>query len=439
MSTSLWRLVGLSFLIALSSHLLAEIIRRFFVYSSFPYALADISLVFAAAFVLPKCRVKVSTILLGFLIVYVLVGGISLGVSGNSPLLFLVGLRPLVLALSCYAVAIGYFKTAPDPQNALLNILFSLTLIVFVVGVLQVVMGVDSYITKLPDAAWTEGGGRGDYVGGDFGGLDFFRPTSIFMHTGRLGQFSFFTVIVLLSAAVTTKGHWKSRYLFAFIAILLVLLSGQRSAMLFAILGFILLIGLQKNSKAFFGLGVVGFFAAAVLFVLDSDLSRLVIARFSSGFTGSDDRVSESFLGASVGFEKFFLFGEGLGFFSFGGQPYGGKIYYEYMPRFGGGGENGWLRIQGESGNPGLIVFLTMVIWISSVSFRRFLAEKNQAFRAIHFSSGYIGVALSGWAITHDVFGNYLMLMQWFLVFGASSGLALRRPIKPAHTVVVHG
>jgi len=57
--------------------------------------------------------------------------------------------------------------------------------------------------------------------------------------------------------------------------------------------------------------------------------------RMASGFTGVAERGGEDGSRALVGLARYPLMGEGLGFFSLGGEIFGGQIYYSYMAQFG--------------------------------------------------------------------------------------------------------
>lgn len=415
------------FIFGFSAHLIAEAVRRFFLYSNSTYLIADIVLVGAAC-----CSVAISSIRIDrsvgvLLFCYVMWGIFSLLVNEGSSLLLLVGVRPIILALAGFVLAEIMFRVHSKPDGVFFNTCGAWTLVILAVAIAQIFAGVDAAINQLPADAGVEGGGRGDYgANGVF--LEWlFRPTSIFMHTGRLGQFAFFlSVVACLRLFMTEKASFTPR-VYALLAIVLVIVSGQRAAGVFLLISCAL--GIAKfGSREILvrSISIMVVVLVAATFV-PGDARDVILGRFASGFTGGIDRAVETTQYWETGLWKFPVFGMGLGFFSFGALPFGGAIYYEYMPRFGGGGENSWLRVQGEVGFPGFVMFLGVITMIVLKSYRRAFTDNNTEARVIHLASLMFALSTGIWALTHDVFGNYLHLFGLFVLFGASCGLASRR------------
>lgn len=417
-------ILAVLFISSISIHLIAEAVRRFLIYSNSVYLLADIALIITAIFSAKIGSFRfdrdVACLLTGFLVF----GIVSSLVAQEHPALILVGIRPLVLALAAFVVAENLYRYHPRADVIFIHTIGVWSIIILIAGILQISSGIDAPINILPSDPNNEfGGGRGDYAG-EGGIIEWiFRPTSIFMHTGRLGQYSFFLSLSLCLTLLLSSYASNLLRMYVLFSIMLVVISGQRAAGVF-------LIASCLSTVAFFGsrreiLRLLSLFLGiALAFLLaTNDLINVIFDRFSSGFTDGSNRVFDMTRHWDVGFLKFLFFGHGLGFFSFGSSEYGGAIYYEYMARLGGGGENSWLRIQGETGIPGLLFFISTILVIIIKSYKRSrLAVASR--RLIHLICIFFSLSACAWAFTHDVFGNYLYTMGIFFLFGASSGLS---------------
>lgn len=405
---------------------MAEFIRRFFYFSNSVYLAADFILITCAALAFRGSRPRLDRELTILLAAYVLWGMASLLYSQSNALLGLVGLRPLVLSVAVYFIAEKYFRSIEGAEHTFYKTIGLSLVLILGVAVVQIASGAEAAVNALPNDLNAEFGGRGDYVAAGGGLAWLFRPTSIFMHTGRLGQYSFFLALTLL-LPILLKREVDGRYwALALLAILLVLVSGQRAAGVFLVSAGIMTVFLFGSKKLLARTIFAAIIVTLFFIVISPELREIVLTRFASGFIGGIDRVIEMTKHWGVGFSKYPVFGQGLGFFSFGGKAFGGQIYYEFMPRFGGGGENAWLRIQGETGVPGLLIFVGLIATVAIKSYRRARLATNSD-RSIHLSSCFFAFFSMFWALTHDVYGNYLFLIPMFLLFAASAGLARKR------------
>jgi O-antigen ligase len=406
---------------------MAEIIRRFFYYSVLPYLLADIIFILITIISYKTLHsINIAYILRIFLI-YIIWGVFCLTLNQASPFLIIVGLRPFILALCAFIIASSYFKTGSNPIKTLLNITIFWVVVTCSIAILQIYLGIDAGINQLPDEVSSSlGGGRGDFVAGN-GELmveGLFRPTSIFMHTGRYGQFTFISSIFLISYVMFTNKTSTWYKLATFITFINVILSGQRSSLFFLVIGILFMLFYLKNLKSLFTIIIgVSFITIISALFISEDLQSLLIFRFGSAFTESSSRASEQG-GALIDLMDYFLLlGKGIGYFTFGSIPFNGEIFYEFVAELNYiGGENSWLRILGETGLIGLIlfgfiVFLLIIQCISNIK-KNQVVEENM----LHFTAAYSLIAISIWGLTHDVFSNYLMLIFVFFYIGASNG-----------------
>ncbi|MRH78512.1 hypothetical protein GH984_07310 [Spiribacter sp. C176] len=414
---------------AISAHLIAEVLRRFLGWSDLAYGLADMFVLTAALVVIVGYGIRLDKRIIIAFGIYVFFGVASHLGSGHPIILVAVGLRPLVLGIAVYAIAEVAFSRVPDTSRRLRAVLSVWLVIITVVAVYQIEAGVSAPINQIEGLPR---GGRGD----PYGGLDWlFRPTSIFMHTGRFGQFTFFLALIFVLPILSRRRHNLGVLLLAGCALFAVLLSGQRAAFVLLILAVLGIVLLQKRGRLALRLGtlltaIFGVVAAANARVLEAVVDRVV-----SGFLGGFERVAEQGAGWSTGFMTYPLLGEGLGFFSLGAEPFGGEIYYSYMGRFGGGGENSWLSIQGEVGILGVAAFAVGLLLIVSRALRAYIRSGGPNGRnwEWHIAAAVFPLALSLWALTHHVFSNYLHMIALFTLFGASAGLERRRLLSQAN------
>ena len=417
---------------AISAHLFAEVLRRFFGWSDVAYGLADLIVLSVALAVIIKYGLRLDSRIVTAFGIYVFLGVAGHLWSGHPIILVAVGLRPLVLGIAVYAIAEVAFSRVPDASRRLRAVLSIWLVTITVVAVYQIEAGVSAPINQIQGLP---SGGRGD----PYGGLDWlFRPTSIFMHTGRFGQFTFFLALIFVLPILSRRPHSLGEWSLASISLFAVLISGQRAAFVLLILAILGVIFFQKRGRLAFRAGgllavIFGLVAAANARVLEA-----VVDRVASGFLGGFERVAEQGAGWSTGFMTYPLLGEGLGFFSLGAESFGGEIYYSYMGRFGGGGENSWLSIQGEAGILGVAAFAVALLLVVSRALKAYVRTggPNGENWEWHIAAAVFPLALSLWALTHHVFSNYLHMIALFTLFGASAGLERRRLSRQGKTYV---
>ena len=315
---------------AISAHLIAEVARRFWGWSDLAYGLADMVVFAAALVVIVRYGVRLDKRILLAFGVYVLFGVASHLGSGHPVVLVAVGLRPLVLGLAVYAIAEVAFRRIADAPGQLREVMSVWLIIITAVADYQIHDGVGAPINEIEGVPR---GGRGDPYGLDW----LFRPTSIFMHTGRFGQFTFFLALLFVLPILSRRRHSLVEWLLGGVALFAMFLSGQRAAFIlfvFAIVGIMLL---QQRRRLALRLGVLLSVIFGVVAAANARVLEAVVDRVVSGFLGGFGRVAEQGAHWGVGVMTYPLLGEGLGFFSLGAEAFGGEIYYSFMGRFGGG------------------------------------------------------------------------------------------------------
>jgi len=406
--------------VGLSAHIVAEAARRLLFVSDIAYLMADavvLSLAFVAiwlgGFRLDR-RIAV------FFLLYVLAGVFGHLRGEHSPFLIAVGLRPLILGLAIYTIAENAFRINQDTARIIKKALAYWLIVITGLAVYQIDAGMWAPINEIPGITF---GGRGNL----YGGLDWlFRPTSIFMHTGRFGQYSFFLALVFVLPALIAARANKSVWFLAALAVFSVFMSGQRSSFVMLSLVFLGTMILMGQLKIFIRLVLGLCIILTIIAIVNLDVFFAFTERMASGFTGAAERGGEDGSRALVGLARYPLMGEGLGFFSLGGEIFGGQIYYSYMAQFGGGGENSWLSTQGEAGILGVMFYALALLLIIIKSYGNFKASSKSHATDIswHLAAAFFPCAMSLWALTHHVFSNYLQMIALFFLFGASVGVA---------------
>jgi hypothetical protein len=212
-------------------------------------------------------------------------GVISWLIDQPSPMLIFVGLRPLLLGACAYVIAASFFRVADEPLITMLHTIVFWVILSFSVGSFQIYSGVYAAVNELPDAAESLNGGRGDFVANGDTLEGIFRPTSIFMHTGKLGQFAFMTTLLLWVTALLSNDRKIKVAWPAVIAGFLVLLSGQRAAFLFLVIAVLWLLIRSGNTKTLVRVGLVCiFFASVMTQFISGDIADLISSRFSGRF-----------------------------------------------------------------------------------------------------------------------------------------------------------
>ena len=409
--------------LSISAHLIAEVLRRFLGWSDLAYGVADIVVLAAALVVIVKYGVRLDKRIIMAFGVYVFFGVASHLASGHPVVLVAVGLRPLVLGLAMYAIAEVAFRRIADAPRQLRAVMSVWLIIITAVAVYQIYAGVGAPINEIEGVPR---GGRGD----PYGGLEWlFRPTSIFMHSGRFGQFTFFLALVFVLPILSRRRHDLAEWLLGCVALFAVLLSGQRAAFVLFIVAVSGIMLLQQRRRLALRLGSLLTAIFSVVAAANARVLEAVADRAISGFLGGFERVAEQGAHWNVGFLQYPVVGEGLGFFSLGAEAFGGEIYYSYMGRFGGGGENSWLSIQGEAGIFGVAAFAVALLLVVQRAWGAYQLNGGSRGRGWewHISAAIFPLALSLWALTHHVFSNYLHMIALFTLFGASAGLERRR------------
>ncbi|MEX2164529.1 MAG: hypothetical protein WD823_09835 [Sulfuricaulis sp.] len=397
--------------------LLAEVLRKYVIHSNVVFLVSEavvVSCALATLVVRPRKEVVLlifwTVLLVGWALVSTLFGH-------QETMLGLVGVRAIIVPVSILIVSFYFVRSRGpgDVARVLYGVATFWLLGMATVAILQLMLGLTHPMNQFAEGlGGDERAGIGDYTVENVGVEGIFRPTSIFLHTGKFGQVAFIlaTYCLFYRAAVAAQGLRGILRSVGEFSVLVV--TGQRAAILAYCVAFILLhispvklIRIIPWLAVFLVLGVIAVDARPEV----ADAANLIGARVWSGVVDIPERFSGNFLEPyeSV-LEKFGLFGAGAGAFSLGSSQWGGRPLYDVINV--GIAENSWLRIWAEQGFFGVLLWGVLLGGLFVSAIRGSLWRRGQVGSEgrlerglLHFNAFQI-VALSLWANTHDVLGS---------------------------------
>lgn len=428
-----WKIATASALISLL--LLAEVTRKYIFPTNSVLVVAE-ALAVLTAIALTMRSMARSALPLGAAILSLVAWKmLSIIVGHQDVLLGLVGLRGFLVPCAFLFIGIALARrVGTGTMAALIYATFTVWLVVIgVVMGLQLVAGHDHWLNALPEGFGDEQAGIGNYTVGDLGVDYLFRPTSIFLHTGKAGAVIFVLAAYRLCYALSTiKGSWQLARV-ALLDVLVLLLSGQRAAMLGSVFsGLMFIAGRVRRILVtrFFAVGMLAVGAvagiASAMNLSDGALAQvasLMWARFVSGITGIPLRLEDNVIAPrSYVMATFGLRPAGMGAFSFGSSSFGGQPLDEVVPF--GTAENTWLRLLAEEGI--FVLVGEAILWISLCVFairrgiKRDGYQVRQLARSISQGAGIILAVLMLWANTHDILGSTVPMSLSMTLLGVS-------------------
>ncbi|MDH3273564.1 MAG: O-antigen ligase family protein [Gammaproteobacteria bacterium] len=352
------------------------------------------------------------------------------------------GIRDIFMPFMC-GLCSAYFVTA-FADRALVGAMRTVNvwiILIACVAVLQLVLGQGHPINELP--IFDKGTGIGDYAAGDVGLSFMFRPTSIFMHTGKFGQ-AIFLLVLFKWTSIIFGAHKLLRWPGWFMAtipfdLVALIASGQRAAMLLLILfliaaGPFMIVKVRRQRTAtpatakarnmylrivlfsVLVLGVVGTLGA----LLEADVTELAWDRLLTVIDDVAVRGRENVaipMAELIG--EYLLSGSGAGYFNLGAEQFGGARALETLSTTGTA-ENSWLRLLAELGLPGLIITSILYGYVLWRAWRD-IGRGDKSFYGQQVFFVYWFISMLFWANTHDTLSNSVVM---YLGFGLS-GFAL--------------
>lgn len=406
-------------LILFNLPLLIEVLRRFGYYEAWPLLVVDGTAVIIALRTSLRQRrgpALVLTPLFWLSSAALSVWGISTALLVHgSPTILAVGLRGM-FGPWLFAMAVsGNMVRRHGSLERMAFFAQAWITVILVVAVIQLWSGAGAPVNRLVVAG--DGNGAGDYTVESLGlAVDgVFRPTSIFLHTGKYGQVCFtlvlFILVCVMDGALPGK-LWLAMLPVDFVALVV---SGERAAILL-ILAIGSLLPLRRVSwwqqRRVRRLSVVGVSTGAVLAMglfLAPEVRDLILWRVYSGIQDIPARLTDNLVVPGLAaIRRYGWVGEGAGFFTLGAQQFGGALIYEQSPEFATA-EDSWIRLICEQGILGLLLFATAWTELMRVAWRSRTHPEPEIRTPAIFALLWM-TSVSVWATTHDVMSNGVVM-----------------------------
>jgi hypothetical protein len=413
-------------LLVLNTPLIAEVVRKYLLHSQVVFFLEEALVLIVGAFVLIKGTGFPRRLPFAFWVsswLYLAWGLIGEMRSNNPLLIYSIGLGTAVLPLFHLVVSVAYCRD--NPSLAIKRYFWCISFWLVAIGIVaiaQIFSGQDGWFSQYGLGEI----GNGDYTVDGRGVAGLFRPTSIFMHTGKFGQTIF--AFVLFKFCVIFYRRSRPPLVVIMLAIWdigIIIISGQRSAFLFltfALATLALLASGRARFKLLSALILGAAISAVVAFALGAlkpEVVGIVRDRYLSAFTDIPSRINGNIIipiGAIL--DKYPFFGEGVGFYSIGAVRYGAKVIYEYLGE--GGAESSWIRTIGEVGFIGFIFYFSSIVNVVLTGLKAMLRSRSSDYKAVGSFLFLWLLSCMLWANTHDVFGNLISMCVGFGLAGCA-------------------
>lgn len=409
-----------------------EVFRRFINGSSYILVLIEFSLLL----IFFKRNYRNKFIKIFPYIFMLLFLGIALSITGENLLLLYIGLRPIIFMYIFYCIGKCISEDERELRIFLYHVLFW-SFIITSVSIIQVILGSGHWINhiRVPDGTMGFAGAGDTYF--SIAGLSVFRPTSIFMHTGKFGQTIFLFFLFSFAYLMIRPGYVaRTALLFSLVGIAV---SGQRAAMASAviILGVYLLKDVRSFGKYAFRGMLLLLAAIFLLWIFDPmvavGIMDGVYDRLASTFGTSGGRFEENAANWDIALSLGGLFGAGIGTYSLGSGIAGGSGSFLAIA------ENAWMRFVTEWGVVGSAV-VAAILLKSVLPLRRPYTSKLVMVNYLALPIALLSV----WCLTHDLLANYLTMAYFGLYLGllnaVPAGARLSKGAgSPTHWRHAHG
>lgn len=415
------------FLIILNLPILQEVIRKYFIPNDLVFLSADAITILSGLILMSRGRLNNEQIprmfwVLSFVVILWtlfihLMKGRHLGIYG-------IGLRTLFLPIFYLLISCYYVH---NDRRAAEKIFYSVNFWIIIIGLMafvQLSLGKSHPI----NAVWGQSGlGVGDFATHEKGVLipGLFRPTSIFMHTGKFGQVAFTLILFKWCyLAFCGKSYNKIFYLLILFDMAVIFSSGQRAAVVFLLLSVLLMFYFFINKpnvriSKFIHAIAIAVFGSVFLMIIAPDVALAIFERFYSAVESAPLRLKINFL-LPMGtiLDNYLLYGEGLGFFTFGSHIFGGTLAYKYVD-MAGLGESSLIRLCSEVGVICALIVIVAYFSLVAKSLRKYRLNKNSEIGAISLFFFIWILCLVLWCNTADVFANSVNTTLGYALSGA--------------------
>lgn len=417
--------------LVLSILFLAELVRKYIYPSTEVLAIGEAALVLIALFYAPVWLAAGIRRLLSLALASISWSLVSVMTGHQDLALAAVGVRGVAMPFVGLLVGVSICRRLGSQRFS--GLLYSFAgfwlCVIGAVALAQVWLGRDHWLNYVPPELFAdERMGIGDYTAGELGVDWLFRPTSIFLHTGKFGLVAFvlasYRAFHRAEASVSVRQWVFSTFWEAAVLVL----SGQRAATLFYLAGLsVVAIWLSRAQLKVRLTGAAAIVAigglVAVGLQAEDPGARVVAARLWSGLLEVSVRAENNlWVPFSFVVSKWLFKGEGAGAFSFGSVRFGGRPLYEVVPV--GSAENSWLRRIAEEGILGALLSAALLLSVAVMALRRARDERGYPQAGGFYWVPFEMAAMALWANTHDVLGNTITM---FLVFAFSGSIGAPR------------
>jgi hypothetical protein len=402
----------------LFSPILAEVIRKYVVWSNSVFtAHYAMIVVFLGLFLLKRTvqlRFVPQTLFTAACLVVAWVC-LQAPLAGVSPLALVIGISSYVIPVVALYLSVIAFATTARLAVYAFSVATVILIVSYGLGMLQIVGGPDSAFNYMPPGIENKIAGYPIATGS---GLDIgfmVRPASIYMHTAKFGS-----IVAVLSSFrlfyMYSANYSLPRIVLQVFAVDLpaLVVSGQRAAAIVYLTAlFVVLVrrGDAVSSILLLGGIIVVLVGSAAGLVPSSALSfgGIAVDRIASGLDEIPWRLQANILRPAIEvLERYLVIGEGPGVFSSGLRNFAESDYaleHVFLVT-----ENGWLRTAAELGLIGMLLFGLMLWTLATAGIR--LSGRFFNYLTV------LCLALALWSNTHDLFNNYVMMWQGFLLGG---------------------
>jgi hypothetical protein len=295
-----------------------------------------------------------------------------------------------------------------------LDILSLILVCISIFAVLQIHSTPTGLLNYVPTSqAMGSSGGFGGYAREveDLYGGNLFRPSLVFMVTGKYGTFVAAITVFMTSILLILKIRGLRFFIYISIILMANIVAMQR-AFFYPYLCFLVMLGIYRlimgnRSKLFFYTFVILIIPIALFSNNNPIYERLVtfpieiIQRFTDlGLLGSLFR------------SEIIYFGRGPGYFSNYSQALGGGFFSDYF-----GGEGGWHMLVANYGLILPIILVLCILYFLLLEWR--FIQKNQTSIECISLSTFIGFLLILWGYTHNIYASS------FFIFAAILTIAI--------------
>ena len=413
----------------LFSPILAEVIRKYVVWSNVVFIAHYAMIIAFLSLFLLKDTVRLRLVpqhLFTAACLVVAWACLQATLTGVSPLAFVIGTSSYVIPVVALYLSVVAFATTARLAVYSFWAATAILIMSYGLGILQIIGGPDNTFNYMPPGVESKIAG---YAVAADSGLDIrfmVRPASIYMHTGKFGSIvavlSLFRLFYMYSA-----NYSLPRIALQVLAVDLpaLVVSGQRAAALVYLAALFVVVVRRGDAVSWILLlgGIIVLLVGSAAGLVPSTalpFGGVAVDRIASGLDEIPRRLEVLVLRPMIEvFERYLVIGEGPGMFSSGLRNFAESDHT--LSHIFSLSEHGWFRMAAEVGVIGMLLYGLMLWTLATAGIR--LSGRIFNYLTV------LCLALALWSNTHDLFNNYVMIWQGFLLGGV---VLLKRPSRAA-------